>query len=365
MTLSIGFVGLPNAGKSTLMNALTRANAIVGEYPFSTIEPLQGIIDVPDYRLDKIAEIIQPDDIVPANVQFIDIAGLIRGSSKGEGLGNQFLAHIRNVDAIALVLRCFGNPSISHIYETVDPIRDLEILMLELCLADLNTLQKRIEKTKLELKFNRKLQEKMDYLLSIEASLSAGIPARLGSYAAYKEGPAILQELDFLTMKPVLYVANIDETDLEIANQAVAKLHHLAEKEGTEIVTIAAKLESEIAELDSEEAKAYLAMYHLGESGLERFVRASYDLLGLITFYTFGHLGLKAWPIRKGTLAPKAAGKIHSDMEQGFIGLEVISFEQFVEAATLEIAREKGLLRVEGREYAIQDGDIVRVRFNV
>jgi len=357
---------LPNAGKSTLFNALTKAGASVAEYPFTTIDPNRGVVRVPDERLQKIASKVEPKEIVPATIEFIDIAGLIRGSSKGEGLGNQFLAHIRDVDSIVMVVRCFDDPNIPHIYGTIDPRRDIEIINLELCLADLVVLERRIQKTKRAIAYGQKgRDEELEFLLRLRIHLNDGVPARLMSLKEPEEGE-ILRQLNLLTSKPVLYAANVSEQDLENGrSNASQEIDEFAHSENSETVIISAKLESELTELPSEEAQAYLSILGLREPRLIQLIRASYTLLDLVTFFTFGEYGLKAWSVPRSTSAPQAAGKVHADMERGFIRLEVISCEEFLQIGSVEAARKKGLIRLEGKDYTIQDGDIIYVRFNV
>ena len=366
MAISIGLVGLPNAGKSTLFNALTRAGAHVGEYPFSTIEPNRGITNVPDERLYRIASKIRPREIVPAAIEFIDVAGLVRGASQGEGLGNQFLAHIRDVDAIVMVVRCFDHPNVPHVYETLEPKRDIENINVELCLADLAVLEKPVHKTKRAVRNGKKeLEQDLEFLLRLQNHLDGGIPARLLRPSGQKD-VALLRDLNLLTSKPVLYVANISETQVDShdlpARQEVDKI---ALGENRKSVSLCAQLESELAELSQEEVRDYLALYGLEEPKTRELIRASYDLLDMVTFFTFGEYGLKAWTVPRGTTAPVAAGRIHDDMERGFIRLEVVSWREFVEIGSIEDAHRQGMIRLEGKEYAVQDGDIIYVRFQV
>ncbi|HEX3036055.1 MAG TPA: redox-regulated ATPase YchF [Thermodesulfobacteriota bacterium] len=359
MGLICGIVGLPNAGKSTIFNALTSAEAAVANYPFTTIEPNVGIVNVPDERLTKLAEIIKPEKIVPATLKFIDIAGLVKGASKGEGLGNRFLSHIREVDAIVHVVRCF-EAGVSHVFENVDPKRDAEVINLELLLADLETVEKRIAKVEKPAKSgDKEARHEFDFLERLKSHLSQGKAARYFSVTEIDE--KIVDELNLLTIKPVLYVANLEEKGGN--EKCIEVLEKIAEEEKAEMVTIFGKLEAELSELSEEEAKAFLEEMGLEESGLKRLIRAAYKLLDLITFYTTNGIELRAWTVKRGTNAPKAAGKIHSDFERGFIKAEVVSYDDYISSGSDIKVREAGLLRIEGKDYQIQDGDMVYFRF--
>ena len=361
MSLNCGIVGLPNAGKSTIFNALTSAEATVANYPFTTIEPNVGIVNVPDERLPRLAEIIKPEKVVPATLKFIDIAGLVKGASKGEGLGNRFLSHIREVDAIVHVVRCF-EAGVSHVFENVDPKRDAEVINLELLLADLETVEKRMAKVEKTAKSgDKEARHEFDFLERLKSHLSQGKAARYLSVAETEE--KILDELNLLTIKPVLYVANLEERNEN--EKCIEALEKIAEEEKAEMVTIFGKLEAELSELSEEEAKAFLEEMHLEESGLKRLIGAAYRLLDLITFYTTNGIELRAWTVRRRTKAPRAAGKIHSDFERGFIKAEVVSYGDYISSGSDTKVREAGLLRIEGKDYEIQDGDMVYFRFKI
>ncbi len=357
MGFSLGIVGLPNVGKSSLFNALSRAGANVSNYPFCTIDPNIGVVMVPDKRLDKLTSLFQSKKTVPTTIEFYDIAGLVKGAHKGEGLGNQFLAHIREADAIAHVVRCFQSDEIIHVAGTVDPQRDIEIINLELILSDLAKVEKRLESLK---KKDKKTTKESAFLEKIKNELQTGKPAR--QFAAAEAEEEFFKELALLTRKPVLYVANVDESGSE---KEVAIVRRLAAAEGAQVIAISSKLEAEIAELSEAEAKTYLAELGIKESALGQLIRAGYELLNLITFFTAGEKESRAWTIAKGTKAPQAAGKIHSDMERGFIAAEVVSYDEMIAAGSYAAARERGVLRTEGKEYVFQDGDVVVIRFNV
>ncbi len=366
VSLSLGLVGLPNAGKSTLFNALTQAGAQVANYPFTTIEPNVGVVPVPDERLAVIAHLTGIAQAVPTTVEFVDIAGLVRGSSQGEGLGNQFLGHIRDVDALVMVIRCFSNPDVVHMYGGVDPARDAAILATELLLADLATAERQVEKVEKTAKYGDKsLQAQYLALAQVRDHLAAGGPAR----TLPTDSPALAaaSASNLLTAKPVLYVANVDESNLaEGGSPAVEALERLAAAQGARSVAISATLEAEVAELGAADAAAYLATLGLAESGLVRLVRESYRLLDLVTFFTAtGSKEVRAWTVRRGAKAPEAAGKVHSDMERGFIRAEVVAYQQLAVDGSLAVARERGHLRLEGRDYVVQDGDVIHFRFNV
>ncbi|MER3445327.1 MAG: redox-regulated ATPase YchF [Candidatus Dadabacteria bacterium] len=360
MGLSCGIVGLPNAGKSTIFNALTSAKAVVADYPFTTIDPNVGIVNVPDERLQRLAEIIKPEKIVPATLKFIDIAGLVKGASQGEGLGNRFLAHIRETDALIHVVRLFDLYS-SNVSECIDPKRDVEIINLELLLADLETVEKRIGKIeKVAKSGSKKVQAELNLLERLKSHISSERAARLFSLKGVAE-ENILGGLNLLTAKPVLYVANLEEKDGK--EKHIETLKRIAEEEKAQFVTIFGKLESELSEFSEEESKTLLNDMNLSESGLRRLVKAAYDLLDLITFYTTNGVEVRAWTIKRGTKAPKAAGRIHTDFERGFIKAEVVSYEDYVRSGSDAAARESGVLRIEGKDYEIQDGDMVYFRF--
>ena len=363
----MGIVGLPNVGKSTLFNAITRAGAQAENYPFCTIEPNVGVVDVPDARLAVLHEMYQSKKTTPAAVRFVDIAGLVKGASKGEGLGNKFLEHIRQVDAIAHVVRCFEDADITHVEGAVDPIRDIGIITTELCLADLETVEKRREKLLRAMKSGSKEAKAEASLLErVASSLSEGRPARQLDFS--EEEAALLRELTLLTMKPTLYVANVAEDEAATAekeNPFVQRVKEYAAAEGAEVVAISAKVEAEIAELSGEEAKEFLAAIGLAESGLDRLIKKAFSLLNLMTFLTAGPDECRAWTITRGTTAPKAAGKIHSDIERGFIRAEIVTYDDLVASGSTAAAREKGKVRLEGKEYIMQDGDVTYFRFNV
>jgi len=366
MTLHAGIVGLPNVGKSTLFNAITQAGAEAANYPFCTIDPNVGIVQVPDARLQVLADMVNPERIVPATVEFVDIAGLVKGASKGEGLGNKFLSHIREVDAIVHVVRCFEDSNVVHVEGSVDPQRDIETIDLELILADLESVERRLERSAKLLKSGeKKAQQEVALLKRLQETFEAGLPAR--SLEFDPEERELLKSFPLLSMKPVLYAANVSEADLADpdSNPYVQKVKEIALKEKSEVVVVCAKIEAEIAELEEDEKKAFLEDLGLTESGLDRLIRAAFHLLGLMTFFTAGPMEVKAWEIRRGTKAPQAAGVIHSDFERGFIRAEVVSYKDFVENGGLNGARDKGLVRLEGKDYVMNDGDIVHFRFNV
>lgn len=365
--MKLGIVGLPNVGKSTLFNAITQAGAEVANYPFCTIEPNVGVVAVPDKRLDVLSSMYKPEKITPAVIEFSDIAGLVKGASKGEGLGNKFLSHIREAESIIHVVRCFEDSNIVHVDGTINPIRDIETVNLELIFADMETLEKRIDKAKKNVRSgDKKLQEELSFMERLMKHLEDGKPARTMDMTDDEKN--MLKQYFLLTSKPVLYVANVAEDDVINGyenNEFVKQIEEYAKNEGSEVIPICSKLEEDISALEGEEKKEFLDDYGIKEPGLDRLIKSSYKLLGLISFLTAGTKEVRAWTITNGTKAPEAAGKIHSDMERGFIRAEVISYEDLIACGSEASAKEKGLMRSEGKDYVMKDGDVVLFRFNV
>jgi GTP-binding protein YchF len=362
MGINCGILGLPNVGKSTLFNALTAAKAQVANYPFCTIDPNVGIVAVPDARLRKLSELYQPKKETPATVEFVDIAGLVKGASQGEGLGNKFLSHVREVNALVHVVRCFEDPDVVHVHGEVNPVHDIEIIETELALADLEALLKRIERTEKKKKTGDKAAvREIEFLHRLKISLEKG--ESVGETSA--EEKLWLKEYNLLTTKPVLYLANVSEKDIHTGNKWLEQVKEVAAKKKTDFVVVSGAIEAEIATLSPDDKKEYLSELGLEESGLARLIRKAYQILNLITFFTAGKDECRAWTILKGTRAPQAAGQIHSDIEKGFIRAEVFKFEDLVVHKTEAAIKEKGLLRLEGKEYLVQDGDVVYFRFNV
>ena len=364
--MKLGIVGLPNVGKSTLFNAITQAGAESANYPFCTIEPNIGIVDVPDERIDRLAEMYNPKKVTRAYIEFVDIAGLVKGASQGEGLGNKFLSHIREVDAIVHVVRCFEDTNITHVDGSIDPIRDIETINLELILSDVEIIDRRIDRVKKAMKGDKSLAPELALLERVKAAMEEGKPARSLEYT--KEEADIMKEVALISLKPVLYAANLAEGDFADGvdnNKFYKTVCDYAAEENSEVIPVSARIEEEVSQLDSEEKAMFLEELGMSESGLDRLIKASYKLLGLISYLTAGEPEVRAWTITEGTKAPQAAGKIHSDFERGFIRAEVVAYTDLMELGSMTAAKEKGLVRSEGKEYVMKDGDIVLFRFNV
>ncbi len=366
--MKLGIVGLPNVGKSTLFNSLTKAGAESANYPFCTIDPNVGIVAVPDDRIKKLGELYHTKKVTPAVIEFVDIAGLVKGASKGEGLGNQFLANIREVDAIVHVVRCFEDPNVVHVDGSIDPARDIETINLELIFSDIEILDRRIAKVAKQARMDKTLAKELELLNALKAHLEDGKMARTFEVPDDEDMEAWYAGYNLLTAKPTIYAANVSEDDLAddgVNNPHVAAVREMAAKEGSEVFVICAQIEQEIAELDDDEKQMFLEDLGLKESGLDKLVAASYSLLGLISFLTAGEDECRAWTIKKGTKAPQAAGKIHTDFERGFIKAEVVNYQDLLDNGSLSAAREKGIVGMEGKDYVVKDGDVILFRFNV
>ena len=366
--MKLGIVGLPNVGKSTLFNSLTKAGAESANYPFCTIDPNVGVVTVPDERLNVLGEMYHTKKIIPAAIEFVDIAGLVKGASKGEGLGNQFLANIREVDAIVHVVRCFEDSNIVHVYGSIDPLRDIETINLELIFSDLEILERRISKAVRAARNDKTIAKELALMERIKAHLEDGKMAKSFDDINDEDEQQWLESYNLLTYKPVIFAANVAEDDLAddgASNAGVQAVREYAKREDCEVFVVCAEIEQEIAELDDDEKSMFLEELGLKESGLEKLIKASYSLLGLISYLTAGEPEVRAWTIKKGTKAPQAAGKIHSDFERGFIRAEIVSYDDLMACGTYNAAKEKGLVRLEGKDYVVQDGDIILFRFNV
>ncbi|WP_026476361.1 redox-regulated ATPase YchF [Alkaliphilus transvaalensis] len=364
--MKLGIVGLPNVGKSTLFNAITQAGAESANYPFCTIEPNVGVVAVPDHRLNVLRDLYQSEKVIPAAIEFYDIAGLVRGASKGEGLGNKFLSHIREVSSILHVVRCFEDSNITHVDGNVNPLRDIETINLELVFSDLEMVEKRIQKQEKLAKSDKSLLPEVDLLKRIKETLEEGKSVR--TLDLTDEENKMIKDFNLLSSKPIIYVTNVDENDIHnlgADNPHVAKVKELAATENAEVVTICAKIEAEISELEEDEKQLFLEELGLKESGLDRLIKASYSLLGLISYLTAGPKEVRAWTIKNGLKAPQAAGKIHTDFERGFIRAEIVAYDDLISSGSYSAAKEKGLVRLEGKEYIVKDGDVILFRFNV
>ena len=364
--MKLGIVGLPNAGKSTLFNAIMQTGAEASNYPFSTVNPNVGRVPVPDERLGHLNEMYKSKAVVPAHIEMVDIAGLVKGASRGEGLGNQFLSHIREVDALVHVVRCFEDENVTHVYDTIDPIRDIETVNLELVFADLEMIERRLTKVLKTARTDKSFQREADILTKIKETLEEGKSARTLTWDD-SDDLKLVETLTLITQKPMLYAANVDENDMgePTPDSPLAKLKTFTEQENSQLFVSCAKLEAEIATLEPDEKEMFLDEMGLNQNGLARLISSGYELLGLISFLTAGPKEVRAWTVRRNSKAPQAAGKIHSDLERGFIRAEVVAFTDLMESGSYTSAKEKGLVRVEGKEYIVQDGDVLLIRFNV